>query len=220
VSGDSEWDFKLVVLGPKSVGKTCVICRYCSGSFDESTVATLGAAFAAYSERYESTAVNLMPWDTAGQECFLSEPVILGLKGLHGRSIPINLTLYESDNDFTPAPSSDPIDHHRNPRVPQLPPDHRAIQAEKLWVTELPRYLKSSTIHNNEDVYFLNPPKAGLVVERAKSESKGPEDLQGSLKSNGSRHKPPLETLRRVADQSDIPRSIFRSGQGYCELVS
>jgi small GTP-binding protein len=65
-------DLKVVILGAASVGKTCVIRRYCYDQFSEDTLSTIGAGFFAHTVMVDDLEVNLVLWDTAGQERFRS----------------------------------------------------------------------------------------------------------------------------------------------------
>ena len=61
---------KVVLLGDSGVGKTCIIARYISGSFDKNSPTTNGASFCSKNVRFEQLDKNLLLdiWDTAGQE--------------------------------------------------------------------------------------------------------------------------------------------------------
>ncbi|XP_037543283.1 ras-related protein Rab-34 [Nematolebias whitei] len=61
---------KVIVVGDVSVGKTCLISRFCKDAFDRSYKATIGVDFEM--ERFEVLGVpfSLQLWDTAGQERF------------------------------------------------------------------------------------------------------------------------------------------------------
>jgi small GTP-binding protein len=73
-------NLKIVVLGPTGVGKTCVINRLCNETFIESTLPTIGAGFFEYVMVLDEDQINIMLWDTAGDERFRSVTPIL----LHG----------------------------------------------------------------------------------------------------------------------------------------
>jgi GTPase SAR1 family protein len=84
-----EWsqpslNFKLVVLGCLSVGKTSLVTRYCQGWFSDGILSTTGAAFFSRTNQYHNTEVTLSFWDTAGQERFKSviPSLINGSEGL------------------------------------------------------------------------------------------------------------------------------------------
>uniref|UniRef100_A0A803KGT3 Ras-related protein Rab-34 n=1 Tax=Xenopus tropicalis TaxID=8364 RepID=A0A803KGT3_XENTR len=61
---------KVIVVGDLSVGKTCLINRFCKDTFDKNYKATIGVDFEM--ERFEILGVpfSLQLWDTAGQERF------------------------------------------------------------------------------------------------------------------------------------------------------
>ncbi|XP_069767907.1 ras-related protein Rab-34-like [Narcine bancroftii] len=61
---------KIIVVGDLSVGKTCLINRFCKDVFDKNYKATIGVDFEM--ERFEVLGVpfSLQLWDTAGQERF------------------------------------------------------------------------------------------------------------------------------------------------------
>ncbi|XP_061559306.1 ras-related protein Rab-34 isoform X2 [Phycodurus eques] len=61
---------KVIVVGDVSVGKTCLVSRFCTGAFDKNYKATIGVDFDM--ERFQVLGVpfSLQLWDTAGQERF------------------------------------------------------------------------------------------------------------------------------------------------------
>jgi small GTP-binding protein len=62
---------KVVLLGDSGVGKTCIISRYISGTFDSNSASTNGASYASKNITYEKLggkSLLLDIWDTAGQE--------------------------------------------------------------------------------------------------------------------------------------------------------
>ena len=65
---------KVVLLGDSGVGKTCIISRYISGSFDSSSASTNGASYASKKVEYKDINKTLILdiWDTAGQEKYKS----------------------------------------------------------------------------------------------------------------------------------------------------
>ena len=76
-------DWKIVVLGSSGVGKTAIIHRYCNGVFNNDTLTTIGAGFYSHSLALENSDVNLLIWDTAGEERFRSVAPSL-LRGANG----------------------------------------------------------------------------------------------------------------------------------------
>ena len=61
---------KIVLLGDGGVGKTCIISRYTSGTYDSGSAATNGASFCSKSVKFDELGKSLLLdiWDTAGQE--------------------------------------------------------------------------------------------------------------------------------------------------------
>ena len=61
---------KVVLLGDSGVGKTCIISRYISGTFEANSASTNGASYASKIVKYEKLGktLSLDIWDTAGQE--------------------------------------------------------------------------------------------------------------------------------------------------------
>ena len=66
--GGSSDILKLVVLGDTTVGKTCVVTREVTNSYNEKGMPTLGASFHSKSIRVNDRNVMMQIWDTAGQE--------------------------------------------------------------------------------------------------------------------------------------------------------
>ena len=75
---DGSLDVKLVILGATDVGKTSLTMRYCHGSFNHPTSATIGASYLQKRIVLDNpqgggqTRMTLQIWDTAGQERFRS----------------------------------------------------------------------------------------------------------------------------------------------------
>lgn len=64
--------YKIVLLGDSSVGKTSLVHRFISRSFDPHLVNTIGAAFISKEHTSNNKTVRLEIWDTAGQERYKS----------------------------------------------------------------------------------------------------------------------------------------------------
>jgi small GTP-binding protein len=62
--------FKVSVIGDYAVGKTSLIKRYMTDSFDEGYKATLGAAISSFQTNVKNSNVSLQVWDLAGQTSF------------------------------------------------------------------------------------------------------------------------------------------------------
>ncbi|NVM16173.1 MAG: GTP-binding protein [Candidatus Lokiarchaeota archaeon] len=67
---DKEYKFKITVVGDPAVGKTTLVKKYTTGSFQKDYISTLGAQFSNYEEKIEGKQVKLFIWDIAGQETF------------------------------------------------------------------------------------------------------------------------------------------------------
>ena len=90
-----SFDFKVVVLGATSVGKTSLIYRYCNGTFLNETISTIGAAFFAHTLVHCGKEVTLMLWDTAGEERFRSVAPSL-LRGASGIVLVFDVQSYDT----------------------------------------------------------------------------------------------------------------------------
>ena len=65
---------KVVLIGASGVGKTSIISRYISNSFDDTLMTTSGASFTTktvFLEEYKQS-IKFEIWDTAGQEKYRS----------------------------------------------------------------------------------------------------------------------------------------------------
>jgi len=68
--GEKEYKFKITVVGDPAVGKTTLVKKYTTGSFQKDYISTLGAQFSNYEEMIEGKRVKLFIWDIAGQKTF------------------------------------------------------------------------------------------------------------------------------------------------------
>lgn len=68
--GEEEYKFKITVVRDPAVGKTTLVKKYTTGSFQKDYISTLGAQFSNYEENIEGTQVKLFIWDIAGQKTF------------------------------------------------------------------------------------------------------------------------------------------------------
>jgi len=67
---EKEFKFKITVVGDGGVGKTTLVKKYTTGSFQKDYIATLGAQFSKYEEVIEGNQIKLFIWDIAGQDAF------------------------------------------------------------------------------------------------------------------------------------------------------
>jgi small GTP-binding protein len=85
---DESYIFKILVCGPASVGKTCLVHRYVDNVFIEDTQSTIGVDFSLKNIQIDpssssSTSVILQLWDLAGEEAF-REILPYYVQGSHG----------------------------------------------------------------------------------------------------------------------------------------
>ena len=84
-------NLKIVVLGPAFVGKTCLINRICNGTFPQNSLSTIGAGFFPHTMTIDDTEIDMMLWDTAGEERFQSVAPSL-LHGANGMILVFDIT--------------------------------------------------------------------------------------------------------------------------------
>jgi small GTP-binding protein len=90
-----EGDFKVVVLGTCSVGKSSIIYRYSNKDFIDGALATVGAGVCELKVNHGKREYQLMLWDTAGEERFRSVTPSL-LRGASGAILVYDLQRRES----------------------------------------------------------------------------------------------------------------------------
>jgi len=80
---DSDYLFKLVIVGSSSVGKSSLLMRLMDKSFENSHCTTIGADCKMKSIKLGETTCKLQIWDTAGQERY--ESIVSSFyRGAHG----------------------------------------------------------------------------------------------------------------------------------------
>ena len=65
---DNVIGIKVTLIGESSVGKTCIINKYCKNVFDSNVDSTLGANYSQKKIERAGKRIRLDLWDTAGQE--------------------------------------------------------------------------------------------------------------------------------------------------------
>ena len=65
---DDVIGIKVTLIGESSVGKTCIINKYCKNLFDSNVDSTLGANYSQKKIERGGQRIRLDLWDTAGQE--------------------------------------------------------------------------------------------------------------------------------------------------------
>ena len=58
--------YKIIMLGPSSTGKTSLLIRFIDDEFDETTMNTIGIELKSMTLKVEDQAVRLQIWDTQG----------------------------------------------------------------------------------------------------------------------------------------------------------
>ena len=89
---DDIKELKVILLGEPGVGKTNIISRYLSGSFNQSSNPTIGSTFGEKIIKKEGVTYSLKVWDTTGQERYNSITKLF-VKGSH-----IVILVYSIDN--------------------------------------------------------------------------------------------------------------------------
>lgn len=163
----SSIDLKIVILGSASVGKTSIINRYCNGSFQEDTIATVGAGFFTHTVMLDETEVTLMIWDTAGEERFRSVAPSL-LRGASGLILAYDVTSKESfdDLDIYIEMFLDTVNVNIDRELPVL------LLANKCDLNEMDRVVDNMTVEEwkkkNKIKTFANvSAKTGQGIENA-----------------------------------------------------
>jgi small GTP-binding protein len=67
---EKAFGFKIIIVGDAAVGKTSLIKRYTTNTFEKDYISTLGMQFSRYEENLSGIMVELFLWDLAGQESF------------------------------------------------------------------------------------------------------------------------------------------------------
>ncbi|KAF2076641.1 hypothetical protein CYY_002070 [Polysphondylium violaceum] len=67
---ESEYIFKIVIIGDSAVGKSNLLNRFTRNEFTDKTKATIGVDFGTKSIEIDGAVVTAQCWDTAGQERF------------------------------------------------------------------------------------------------------------------------------------------------------
>ena len=77
----NSYNFKVILLGDSSVGKTSIFTRFLAGKFDENYKCTVGTEYKLHSIYPDlNTEVNLHVWDTAGSEKY--KPITKNIIGM------------------------------------------------------------------------------------------------------------------------------------------
>ncbi|GFE55594.1 Ras-related Rab protein [Babesia ovis] len=93
--GHPLYQFKLVILGDTSVGKSSLVGRFVKNTFLEFQESTIGAAFMTQSVTLDDCTVKFEIWDTAGQERYRTLAPMY-YRGSSAAVIVYDITLRES----------------------------------------------------------------------------------------------------------------------------
>eukprot|EP00831_Metopus_contortus_P079566 TRINITY_DN7943_c0_g1_i2.p2 TRINITY_DN7943_c0_g1~~TRINITY_DN7943_c0_g1_i2.p2 ORF type:complete len:245 (+),score=49.77 TRINITY_DN7943_c0_g1_i2:144-878(+) len=89
---NSDYFFKLIMLGASAVGKTCIVQRFCHDIFEgPAHKTTLGFDFLAKHLKMDGKTIELEVWDTAGQEAYKAVTKMY-YKDVHGALLVYDIT--------------------------------------------------------------------------------------------------------------------------------
>ncbi|OLY82764.1 GTP-binding protein ypt1 [Smittium mucronatum] len=95
---DSDYLFKLLLIGDSGVGKSCLLLRFADDTYTESYISTIGVDFKIRTIELEGKTVKLQIWDTAGQERFRTITSSY-YRGAYGIIVVYDVTDQESFNN-------------------------------------------------------------------------------------------------------------------------
>eukprot|EP01103_Thecamoeba_quadrilineata_P016504 TRINITY_DN5539_c0_g1_i1.p1 TRINITY_DN5539_c0_g1~~TRINITY_DN5539_c0_g1_i1.p1 ORF type:complete len:226 (+),score=40.36 TRINITY_DN5539_c0_g1_i1:47-679(+) len=135
MSSPYDYLIKMLVIGDSGVGKTCLLLRFCSNTFENSFITTIGVDFKIRTVRLEGKNIKLQIWDTAGQERFRTITPSC-YRGTMGIALIYDLTDQKSFDNI--AGWLRDIDHHAPESVNRIlignkvdMEDERVVQTEK-----------------------------------------------------------------------------------------
>ena len=70
MNSDEEKIIKLVLIGPPTVGKTCIVVRLMENIFSYDEKPTVGVTFVTHFQEVNGQKIRLQIWDTTGEEKF------------------------------------------------------------------------------------------------------------------------------------------------------
>eukprot|EP00117_Sycon_ciliatum_P016546 scpid50791/ scgid3516/ Ras-related protein Rab-22A; Rab-14 len=85
-------EVKLCLLGDTGVGKTCLVLRFVTNTFNENSECTVGASFMTKSMVVDNKTIKFHIWDTAGQERYR------GLAPMYYRGAAAAILVYDITN--------------------------------------------------------------------------------------------------------------------------
>jgi small GTP-binding protein len=94
---ETDYTYKIIVIGNSQAGKTSIVERYTSDSFTENQKTTIGVDFRVKIYDYDNRTFKIYIWDTAGQERFMTI-VSSYYRTIHAVLLVFDLTDIESFN--------------------------------------------------------------------------------------------------------------------------
>ena len=91
--GESDLNFKIIIIGDSYVGKSCLAIKATKGTFESLYTPTVGFEFLTFFVKIENSNIKLQIWDTCGQEVYRS------LIGSFYRNSSLAIIVYAIDND-------------------------------------------------------------------------------------------------------------------------
>ena len=91
--GESDLNFKIIIIGDSYVGKSCLAIKATKGTFESLYTPTVGFEFLTFYVKIDNSNIKLQIWDTCGQEVYRS------LIGSFYRKSSLAIIVYAIDND-------------------------------------------------------------------------------------------------------------------------
>ncbi|AQK73195.1 ypt homolog4 [Zea mays] len=131
---DSDYLFKLLLIGDSGVGKSCLLLRFADDSYLDSYISTIGVDFKIRTVEQDGKTIKLQIWDTAGQERFRTITSSY-YRGAHGIIIVYDVTDQESFNNVKQWLNE--IDRYASDNVNKLLVGNKSdLTANKVVATE------------------------------------------------------------------------------------